>query len=51
MSIELRDLNRWIDECIKDDEGFHTTKSLDPEVEMAKTAIKEIIMKLRGRIF
>ena len=49
MSIELQDLERWIDECIKDDEGFRV-KSLDPEVETAKIAIKQVIRKLKGRI-
>jgi len=49
MAIKTEDLNRWIDEAIKDDEGFRV-KSLDPEIETAKTAIKQIIRKLKGRI-
>ena len=49
MSISLGDLGRWIDEAIKDDEGFQT-KSLDPEIQIAKSMIRKIIRKLRGRI-
>lgn len=49
VAIKIEDLEKWIDECIKNDEGFRV-KSLDPEVEKAKTMIKQVIRKLRGRI-
>jgi hypothetical protein len=49
MSIKIGDLNRWIDEAVKDDEGFQT-KSLDPETQTAKEMIRKIIRRLKGRI-
>jgi len=49
MSIELNDLNRWIDECIANDYSFET-KSLDPEAQTAKEMIRKAVRKLKGRI-
>lgn len=49
MSIKEAQLEKWIDEAIKDDKGFQV-KSLDPEIETAKTMIKQIIRKLKGRV-
>lgn len=49
MTISLQDLGKWVDQAIADDEGFET-KSIDPEIETAKTMIRKIIRKLKGRI-
>lgn len=47
--ITMQDLEKWIDECIKDSEGFRV-KSLDPEAEKAKEMIRKVIRKLKGRV-
>ena len=47
--ITMQDLEKWIDDCIKDSENFQT-KSLDPETERAKSMILKIIRKMKGRI-
>jgi len=50
MAVTMQDLEKWIDEAIKDDRNFQT-KDLDSEAEKAKEMIKTVIMKLRGRVF
>ena len=49
MAVNIKDLDKWIDEAIKDDHSFET-KDLDPEVQTAKEMIRKVIRKLRGRV-
>ena len=49
MSVKMEDVERWIDEAIKDSDNFQT-KSLDPETQKAKEMIRLAIRKLKGRI-
>jgi len=49
MSIKEADLEKWIDEAVKDDRNFET-KSLDPEAQTAKEMILKVIRKLKGRV-
>jgi len=49
MAITIKDLEKWIDEAIRDDRNFQT-KDPEPEVELAKTAILRVIRKMKGRI-
>lgn len=49
MAINIKELEKWIDEALKDDHNFET-KSLDPEAQTAKEMIRKVIRKLRGRV-
>jgi len=50
MAVNIKDLEGWVDEALRDDRGFKTY-DLDSEAQKAKEMIKTVIMKLRGRIF
>lgn len=50
MAVNIKDLERWIDEALRDDRGFKTYDP-DSEAQTAKEMIKTVIMKLRGRVF
>jgi len=49
MAVTMQDLEKWIDEAVRDDKNFQT-KDLDPEAEKAKTAILRVVRKMKGRI-
>jgi len=49
MPVQMKDLKKWIKDCVADDHNFNT-KALDPEAQTAKEMIREIIRKLKGRI-
>jgi len=49
MAITMKDLDRWINEVIRDDKNFQT-KDLNPEAEKAKSAVLRVIRKMKGRI-
>lgn len=50
MAVNIKDLERWIDEALRDDRSFKTYDP-DSEAQKAKEMIKTVIMKLRGRVF
>lgn len=50
MAVKMEDVERWIDEAVKDDRNFET-KDLDPNAQKAKQMIKDVVMKLKGRVF
>jgi len=49
IDITEADLEKWIDECVKNDRSFDT-KDISPEAEKVKKAILATIQRLKGRI-
>jgi len=49
MAVNMKDLEKWIDEAIRDDRNFQT-KDLDPEAQTAKEAVLRVVRKMKGRV-
>ena len=49
MAVNIKDLEKWIGEALKDDRNFKAYDP-DPEAQTAKEMIRKVIRKLRGRV-